>query len=381
MILGYGFSVADNPADHCGLTAISNFSQFHQYFDFQNGQSCEHTRVSQSHLRGVAEPKRVRWVRLRNTIVDKIPLDAKASYEFSPGFLDEIATALCNHREKTASQASFQDQNDFSTAGLSRKKLKVMATIVMLVQRQLSDILKYDAQIPKWPDNERQFHAARYRRGQLHILRTVNTSLLGNLSGLSGLNGNAARDFRVVRLEHMLVESPSPLLPDFRAALNAGLGTRKAAKIRDRGWVECAFTLWVCGIWLYGQSSKFGSLSLIGKGLESAIASWIVFLRQAYPDNPIVQHTSPTNGYGQSSLTAAVNEEEASLVDSSLCVIQAAVQKNPSSIYNNPACTKSRLTWCVNIVKQESVMCPDFEGKSGDEFDELFLFIESHEAI
>lgn len=381
MILGYGFSIADNPADHCGLTVVADASRSHQGLDSQNGQSCEQIRISQSHMRGVAEPKRVHWVRLRNTIVDKIQLDAKASYEFSPGFLDEIATALCNDREKTASQAYLQDQNDFSTADLSRKKLKVLATIVMLVQRQLSDILKYDAQIPKWPDNERQFHAARYRRGQLHILRTVNTSLLGNLSSLSGLNGNATRDFRVVRLEHMLVESPSPLLADFRAALNAGLGTRKAGKIKDRGWVECAFTLWVCGVWLCGQLSTFDSMSLIGKGLESTIASWLVFLRQVYPDIPIVQHTSPTNSLGHSTSTVPVNEEDAPLVDSSLCVIQAAVQKNPSSLFNNSACTKSRLMWCVNILKQESVMCPDFEGKSGDEFDELVLFIEGHEAI
>ena len=381
MILGYGFSIADNPADHCGLTVVADASRSHQVLDSQNGQSCGQIRRSQSHMRGVAEPKRVHWVRLHNTIVDKIQLDAKASYEFSPGFLDEIATALCNNRENTSSQAYLQDQNDFSTADLSRKKLKVLATIVMLVQRQLSDILKYDAQIPKWPDNERQFHAARYRRGQLHILRSVNTSLLGKLSSLSGLNGNATRDFRIVRLEHMLVESPPPLLADFRAALNAGLGTRKAAKIRDRGWVDCAFTLWICGVWLYGQSSTSDSMSLRGKDLESTIASWLVFLRQTYPDIPIVQDKSLINGHGQPSSTAPANEEDTSLVDSSLCLIQAAVQKNPSSLYNNPECTKSRLMWCVNILKEESVMCPDFEGKSGDEFDELVLFIEAHEAI
>lgn len=381
VILGYGFSIADNPADHCGLTTVADGSQPHYRSNPQNGQSCERNRIPKSHIGGAAEPKRVHWVRLRNTIVDKISTNAKASYEFSPGFLDEIVTALSNIRENTASQAYVQDPNDFSTVDLSRKKLKVMATLAMLVQRQLSDILKYDAQIPNWPDNERQFHAARYRRGQLHILRTVNISLLGNLSGLSGMNGNnTTRDFRVVRLEHMLAESPPPLLADFRAALNAGLGTRKAAKIRERGWVECAFTLWVCGVWLYGQSFTFDSESLTGESIESPIASWLVFLRQVYPDTPTMQHASPYDGYGPSPSTAPANEEDASIVDSFLCVIQAAVQKNPSSLYNNPACTKSRLIWCMNIVREESVMCPDFEGKPSDNFDELVLFLEDHRA-
>ena len=305
------------------------------------------------------------WVRLRNNFIDKIPQDAPPSYEFSPGFLKGVATALCNQREKTASHPSFQDQIDFANADLSRNKLRVLAAVAMLLQRQLSNIVQHSANLPQWPDNVRQFHAARYRRGQLHILRTVNVSLLARLSRLVGLSGDSTRDFRIVRLDHMLAESPSPLLTDFRAALNAGLGTRKATKIRERGWVECAFTLWVCGVWLWGQTLGLESRSPMGLDLQSRIVQWLHFLHEVYEDVSITEH-----------VTFPAHEDDVQLAESFLSVIQAAVQKNPHSLYRSSACTVSRLLWCLHVVREESIMCPSFEGKPGDEHDELVLFLE-----
>ncbi|KAL8793562.1 MAG: hypothetical protein Q9195_003824 [Heterodermia aff. obscurata] len=315
-------------------------------------------RASESQVEAALEARRetVHWVRLRNSFIDKIPQDAPPSYEFSPGFLNGVATALCNLREKTAGHPHLQGQIDFANPDMSRNKLKVLAAATMLLQRQLSNIVDHNANLPQWPDNIRQFHAARYRRGQLHILRTVNASLLGRLSGLVG--DSSARDFRVVRLEHMLAEAPSPLLTDFRAALNAGLGTRKASKIRERGWVECAFTLWVCGVWLWGQGLESRSATG-GLDLQSRMVQWLGFLRRAYKDDEAV--------------TGPADEQ---LAESYLGVIQAAVQKNPRSVYGSGACTLARMRWCLNVVREESVMCPSFEGRAGDEHDELVLFFE-----
>ena len=306
------------------------------------------------------------WVRLHNNFIDKIPQDAPPSYEFSPGFLNSVATALCNQREKAAGHPCLSGQIDFANADLSRNKLRVLAAVTMLLQRQLSNIVQHSANLPQWPDNVRQFHAARYRRGQLHILRTVNASLLSRLSSLVGLSEDSIRDFRIVRLDHMLAESPSPLLTDFRAALNAGLGTRKASKIRERGWVECAFTLWVCGVWLWGQSLGLESRSPTGLDLQSRIVQWLDLLHDVYQDVSITEH-----------VTFPTREDNVQLAESFLRVIQAAVQKNPRSLYSSGACTLSRLLWCLHVVREESIMCPSFEGKPGDEHDELVLFLES----
>ena len=374
MILGYGFSIVDNPADHCGLAVLSGNSQ---------SQGSVTERLSRygldpdmrlhAGLKSRREP--VKWVRLRNSIVDKIPGGERTSFEFSPGFLNELAAALSNQRERASINASIKEQIDFSHSDISRIQLKMMATITMLLQRQTSKIVEHNSMVPQWPENGKQFHAARYRREQLHILRTVETSLLNTLSRAVGLRDSVEKDTRVVRLEHLLLESPPPLLTDFRAALNAGLGTRKAAKIRERGWVECVFTLWVCGVWLWGQSLGFDNEVSAMTGLALSIRRWLQFLREAYPD-PLSRGNTPTTGGVPGVYPPAAEEEQAILVDSYVRLIEAAVLKCPHSIYNSNACTSSRLLWCLTVVREESVMCPSFEGKSGDENDELVLFLE-----
>ena len=357
VILGYGFSVADNPADHCGLAPLAADPR-PIGLDSETVHNGKPEVVQPVSKTTSLELRRetIYWVRLHNTVVDKIPSDARPSYEFSPDFLPKIVTALTNRREKAAGLNELDGQVDFSSPNLSRNKLKVMATILMLLQRQLANIRSHDASLPQWPENERQFHAARYRRGQLYILETVITLLLDNLCRPAGLNGSI-RDLRIIRLEHMLADSPQPLLKDYRAALNAGLGTRKATKIRERGWVECAFTIWICGVWLWGRSDRE---PFPEDFLEAKLCQWLQFLDETYSD----------------SFVGATEKEDSLLVDSFHDVIQAAAQKHPASLFNSPECTKQRLQWCLDVAREESVMCPNFEGKAGDENDELVLFME-----
>ena len=374
MILGYGFSIVDNPADHCGLTVLSSNSQSHgSVTERFSRYGIDPDMRLHAGLKSRREP--VQWVRLRNSIVDKIPGGERPSFEFSPGFLNELAAALSNQREKASINASIKEQTDFSRVDISRIQLKMMATITMLLQRQISKIVEHSSMVPQWPENEKQFHAARYRREQLHILRTVETSLLSTLSGAVGLRDRLAKDTRVVRLEHMLLESPPPLLADFRAALNAGLGTRKVLKIRERGWVECVFTLWVCGVWLWGQSLGSNKEASVGTGLASSVRRWLQFLPDAYPD-PLLPGDTPTIEGVPGVYPFPAEEEQAVVVDSYVRLIKAAVLKYPQSIYNSSACTSPRLLWCLKVVREESVMCPNFEGNSGDETDELVLFLE-----
>ena len=374
MILGYGFSIVNNPADHCGLTVLSSRSGSQgSVTESLSHRDVDPNKRLHAGLKSRREP--VQWVRLRNSIVDRISGHEKPSFEFSPGFLDELAAALSNKREKAKINANMKGQINFVNMDLSRIQLKMMATLTMLLQRQISKIVEHDWSLPQWPENGKQFHAARYRREQLHILRTVDTSLLSTLSQAVGLRDSVTKDTRVVRLEHMLLDSPPPLLTDFRAALNAGLGTRKAAKIRERGWVECVFTLWVCGVWLWGQSLGSDNEASPGTNLASSIRRWLRFLHDAYPDT-LLRRDPPTIGGGTGLDPSPVEDEQAVIVDSYVRLIKAAVVKSPQSLYNSSACTSSRILWCLKVVREESVMCPNFEGRSGDENDELVLFLE-----
>ena len=70
------------------------------------------------------------------------------------------------------------------------------------------------------------------------------------------------------------------------------------------------------------------------------------------------------------------NEETQLLCESFLAVIHAAVTKNPRSLYRDPRVTVPHLERCLNIIRQEGVMCPNLEGKIGEESDEYVLFLE-----
>lgn len=287
--------------------------------------------------------------------------------------------ALRNKREKESPNLFPLDRVDFSDTTMSHSKLKVMCVITMLLQKQHAEIVQYKSCLPQWPENTKQFHAERYRRGQLHILRAVNATLLDHLASLVGLKTPDLRDVRVVRLKHTLLESPQPLQADYRAVLNAGLGTRNAEKIKKRGYAQCAFALWVCGWWLLSTSADVSSADGQEFHLPAGLLQW---LRRddVYKIMPCIKGTvddQQPNGKSPDSASDAGSVED---VVSLRNMIRAAVIKHPKSLYNNPAVTQDRLLWCLHIVQEESAMAPNLEGEVGDANDELLLFLEYHRS-
>ena len=203
-------------------------------------------------------------------------------YEFSSDFFNDASIAFSNQREFRQCIRHQVFESMLSESGPTRLSLNVICATYMILQRQESDILQYDVQLPQWPKNEKQFHAARYRRSQLQTLTTILHSILHQMRILCGADLSWPRDIRVVRLEHILDESPEPLSGDFRAALRAGVGTRNPAKIKANGWVESAFTIWLCGLWILCQPDLIPSHSPSRMSLRRKTCEWIDFLRRAY---------------------------------------------------------------------------------------------------
>lgn len=264
-----------------------------------------------------------------------------------------------------------------------------MCAIIMILQKQYFAIMKHDDELPAWPRNERQFHAARYRRGQVRTLRCVSDSLLDEIRRIAGLNPSEARDTRIVRLEHILMESPQGFLVDYRAALNAGLGTRNATKIREKGWVQCAFTVWLSGLCLWdSENRQKRNEASSSSNFSTTISQWLDFLRRVYGNPPISgfdESGSKLNNDTkfdfasglESAPLAYQQDERLLLVQSYLAVIKAAVNKHPKSIFRNSELTISYLAWCLNIIEAEGIMCPNLVGKIGEEDDEFILFLEN----
>lgn len=320
----------------------------------------------------------IKWVRLKDGSLKNDPNRSEALYEFSPGFLGDCSIAFANNRELAEFDFQLYSSVDFSFVKSSRNKVHVMCAVTMILQRQQMAIMKHDSDLPLWPMNEKQFHAARYRRSQLQILNSVIEILLESLRSVPSLSMTTGSDMRVIRLENILTDSTTSILTDLRAALNAGLGTRNPTKIRKNGWVECAFTLWLCGLWLR-YSSNIRENSFPPSDLSSNLSRWLIFLNRVYW-NP-----SEVESYGDHmaepvkiDITASeqTHDETHLLCESFLAVIDAAVTRNPRSLYGDTRVTIAHLGWCLNIIRQEGLMCPNLEGKIGDENDEYVLFLE-----
>lgn len=409
MILGYGFSIFRNTADFCRLavspelkerianvkniratlgskkeTAIGNLDGRlnesvpeakrkinEHYLDQEVGPAnLKYREAGASNLRQ-SDPAHqdMQWIRLTSTCMKENILNSQASCEFSPGFLSDMSIAFANKREIAHSDFQLRSSINLSSAQSSRNKLHVACAVTMILQRQQMAITKHDFDLPMWPQNERQFHAARYRRNQLQILNYGIDSLLSYLRELTERKKAAGGDVRTIRLEHILTENSQEILTDFRAALNAGLGTRNAAKIRKNRWVECAFSLWLCGLWVHAHRGGVSGLS----DSTCKILRWLNFLRKVY-----IFPIEPGPHDGQSGMEGYhdASEDIPLLCESFMAVVEAAVKKNPRSLYGDSGVTAARLAWCLNIIREEGIMCPNLDGKTGEDDDEYILFLE-----
>ncbi|CAO1604697.1 hypothetical protein XANCAGTX0491_008241 [Xanthoria calcicola] len=365
LIMGYGFSLFRNPSDHCNLAlgemAMARIKDVPACPPTQHGpQGVEPSTANADQvMRSPCSITGVGWVRLIHNETDQ--KENKAEYLFSPGFLGQASIAFSNAREHGRGFSS-TDTTLFAGSA-TRNRLHTACAIAMMLQKHYVDLTASNLQLPKWPHNQRQFHAARYRRGQLHILRAVTGSIVASLRCLAGLDPSWPRDKRFLRLEHILKAGPKEFLVDFRAVLHIGFGTRNAEKIKQRMLLDSAFTLWLCGLCLWTASGLLSERA----ALPQRTSDWITSVQRSYGDESEI---------GQRWARIPASEEGRSLAESCYYIIKAAVAKNPQSIYSDPKADVGRLLWCLRVIREETFMCPDLEGRAGDETDEIMLFLD-----
>lgn len=397
--MGYGFTHFRNSADVCNLAVSPDLKEriktieahkrslmtvVRPDVDLEKDPSFQKSLMVHSN-------QATHWVRLKYSDIRLRHHPRSPTYEFSRHFLEECSLAFSNKREVAKADFSFQFCEDFLDSSLSRNKLHVMCSVTMMLQRQLAAIAKHDEDLPQWPQNDRQFHAARYRRNQLRILSSVVNSLIGELRMIKGVGSPTAGNIRAVRLEYILLDSPQGLLTDFRSVLNAILGTRNPYKIRKHGWVECAFTVWLCGLFLWDLRN--GPIGFACSEFSANILKWLKFLRRVYGE-PFIVNTSQQklmelHGQNKNDELTIKNpetnlydddiDERLSLVQSYLAAIITAVKKNPISLFGDSEVTIPYLMWCLNVVREEGVMCPNLEGKVDEENDEFILYMDNDE--
>ncbi|KAL8869450.1 MAG: hypothetical protein Q9174_004264 [Haloplaca sp. 1 TL-2023] len=284
---------------------------------------------------------------------------------FSPAFLAHASMAFFNASETCGGYS--ETDTELFTSDMTRGKLHTACAIAMILQKQYTDILAGNANLPQWPKNLRQFHAARYRRGQILILHTIIKAIITKLRAFVGLEQPWLRDKRVVRLDHILRAGPKDFLQEFRSVLHLGLGTRNVQRIRQQNSLDTAFTLWFCGLWLWTYSHEQEE-NRRRTTLPSRTAKWLSFVCTTYGEESDI---------GRQWDKLSTSEEGKLLASNCQGIVRAAVEKNPQSFYNSPEATFSRMLWCYRVILEESFMCPDLDGHSGeDENDEIMLFLK-----
>ena len=397
VIMGYGFSLPENTSDHYSLgfsPAIATYIKATKARRLARkpsvGQSTmESTNIPQNLVEGRVKSVRQVLESLEGINVEEIldqnihwvRLLENQNFEFSPQFLESFSIAVENPREARMADCS-ASETQLSERSFSRNKLHVVCAVIMILQKGQRAIRKHDKDLPKAPQNNKQVDAARYHDSQLRILDSVLESMCSFLKSVTSTKSLEASYPGVVRLEHILTTSPKSLLKDLRGVLNAGLRTRDPIKIRERGGVDFAFTTWLCGLWIYFQSGPMEA-----DEFNPIYVRWLRFLQDNYAE-PSEESTN------QQRSENSVREERAEWVDpvrnasgndepdsafvarSYLDAVQAATKKRPQSVYNDRRITMSRLEWCLNIVKNEGVWCPNLDQGGDEEDDDWVLFLE-----
>ena len=402
--MGYGFSLSENISDHYSLGFSPSIAAYikatkarrtahkpdsdavhgQSMMEFDNPQGKPKTGTVRSGgqvLESIDDlnveetlEQNIHWVRLlRNE-----------NYEFSPQFLENFSIAVENPREVCMADNCSASKTYLSDRGMSRNKLHVISAIIMILQKGQREIRIYDKELPGNPQNSKQVDAARYRDSQLNILDTVLNSMCMFLKLVTTTESPKDNESRVVQLEHIFTTSPKDLLKDLRGILNAGLKTRDPMKIRERGGVDFAFTMWLCGLWVYSQSDPRRKDEINPKYLR-----WLHFLQLNYPEpsEESTHHQKPVHPVHavqaewfdpvRSSASGDNETDSGFIARSYLDAARAATEKRPQSIYNDGRITVKRLEWCLNVIKSEGVWCPSLDQGGGEEDDDWVIYLES----
>ena len=400
--MGYGFSLSENISDHYSLgfspsiaayiksTKARRLAYKHNLdtlqgqstMDFDNPQQKPKIGTVRSggqvleSIDGVsveqALEQNVHWVRLLGN----------ENYEFSPQFLENFSIAVENPREVCMADKCSESKTYLSDRSMSRNTLHVVSAIIMILQKGQREMRIHDKELPDAPQNSKQVDAARYRESQLRILDNVLDSMCKFLKSVTTIESSNDNELRVVRLDHIFTTSPKDLLKDLRGILNAGLRTRDPMKIRERGGVDFAFTMWLCGLWVYSQPDPRREDEINPKYLR-----WLHFLQLNYPEpsEESTHHQRPVDSVRavqaewfdpvRSSASGDTETDSGFIARSYLDAVRAATEKRPQSIYNDGRITVLRLKWCLNIIKSEGVWCPSLD-QGGEEDDDWVIYLE-----
>ncbi len=295
---------------------------------------------------------------------------------FPQAMLDDISVLVANQRELNTIRFS-KERSWLSGSGTySRNDFSVMSHILRTLRLRRKRIICNDAKLPQWPRNDRQFYAARYRRGQLQILNDIISPLEQRLNLALMFNANGAFS-ELLDLKQMLHGMPKPLRSRFQAGLGAAFGTHKPSLLKEAGWEDAVMALWVSTLWIMfiAQGEEIQDRLDIGRKL----ANWITYMSEHYapnktdPDYVAAVYTQNhvftqqlANGEGNGgeevklppTVAEGEDENQKQLIrytEEVARMIKVAAERDPQCLFAHPLWCGDLVRWGFRIVNAEAV--------------------------
>ncbi|MCJ1391110.1 hypothetical protein MMC18_003972 [Xylographa bjoerkii] len=300
------------------------------------------------------------------------PADNTSFYTANQALVDTFSILVANDRELRSLQVSpSRFWIPSPSTSLTHNRLKLTCSLLAELQRKHTDITTHSPSLPPYPANNRQFHAARYRRSQLHILETNIHSLKTILQAAN------SPTTRLVRLEDILAKPTPPQPNHLRAAVHQIFGTRQPRKIHELEHEDLVFTLWLCSEWLLRAQPCPPATSF-----QALVHRWLRSLETSYGAPPSAQHSpvahaSPAGGStgGDDDDDDDAQREDAIIAASYLAVVKVVAEAAPASVFADERWSTEFLEWGVRIVQEEGLVLPSGAGEEGQTEDEFAVFV------
>lgn len=396
VLMGYGFSICNNPRDSYLLKiGIHEHGPLASVRRRQSELFGDHSSPTQAGGRDVYtlySPSRSYCKEYKHTIPE--------FRAFPQAMLDDISVLVANQRELDTIGFSEHGFNLSGSGTYSRNDFSVMSHVLRTLRLRRRRILCNDSNLPQWPRNDRQFYAARYRQGQLQILNEIINPLEQRLNKALTSNGDGAVS-ELLDLKQILHHTPYPLRSRFRAGLDAAFGTHKPSLLREAGWEDAVMALWVCTLWLAFIVQGEEIRDRLGIGRE--LANWIIYMSEHYaPVKPEQDHVAAVctnnhvstqqqaNGEGDGEKEARLRSTDAEVEDENqtkliryteeiASMVKAAAARDPQCLFAHPLWCGDLVRWGFRIANAEAVnvLARDEDPESSDR---LALFLEEREG-
>ena len=384
--MGYGFSVRNNPRDsyllRIGIHQKGPLEAVRKRQSELYGNNYSIMEAGGRDVYTLYSPSRSYCKGYKHTIPE--------FRAFPQAMLDDVSVLVANQRELDT--IGFSDEG-FWLAGHgahSRNDYSAMSHLLRTLRHRRRRILCNDSKLPRWPQNERQFYAARYRRGQLQILNEIIHSLENRLNKAltSDYDGPLGE---LLDLKQIIYRSPDSLRLRFQAALDAAFGTHKPSLLKKSGWEDAVIALWICTLWITQKAQ--GGIIHDRLGMGRKLSNWIDFMLEHYPadksdaayiaavchnvddDNTPHPHR---NGDGNGTPVAPNHEDENQkrlivYTEEITHMITAAAARDPHGVFAHHLWCGDLVRWGFKILNAEAVSVPARDEASDD--DRLALFL------